>query len=96
MPRQKKYEVAVVVAESDPVELLTIRSFPTEAEVKKFVKEHNRRFQKGESAGPSGSEAVEVTAAFYCATETDLHDKENWIGIDLSSVLVQNTKVQED
>jgi hypothetical protein len=51
---------------------LVIRSNPTQAEVKSFIKEHNRRYQVGEPGGPAGSDAVEIVSAHFYPSEEDI------------------------
>ena len=40
---------------------LVIRANPSAASVKRFAKEHNRRFLAGEPGGPSGEAAFQIT-----------------------------------
>jgi hypothetical protein len=67
-------EVAVLTTTDDT--RLVIRSKPTQAEVKGFVKEHNRRFQAGEPGGPAGNEANQIIAAAFYPTENDIGNEE--------------------
>ena len=68
---------------------LVIRANPSAASVKRFAKEHNRRFLAGEPGGPSGEAAFQITGAWFFEEEsaTDDYDFESGTEIDLKSVL---------
>ncbi len=64
----------VAVLTTNIGEPLVIRSNPTEAEVKGFVEEHNRRYQAGEAGGPSGTPPVQILGAAFYPSEDDAQD----------------------
>ena len=53
---------------------LVIGSSPAVADVKRFVKEHNRRFRANEPGGPGGHPAVEVYAAYWFETDSTTNE----------------------
>lgn len=56
----KKTSVVVLENDADP---LVLRSGPTNAQVRAFVKEHHRRFLAGEPGGPGGANPRNITSA---------------------------------
>ena len=64
----KKDSVVVCKTNRDD---LVLRSNPTNAAVRKFVKEHHRRFKAGEPGGPDGSLARQIFSATRYAHEAD-------------------------
>jgi hypothetical protein len=66
--------VAVLVTSTGP---LVIRSNPTQADVKRFVKEHNRRHRADEresEGGGRGRPAELVTEAYYFDAESPVNE----------------------
>jgi hypothetical protein len=81
-----KDRVAVLRTSGQP---LVIGSGPTAADVKRFVKEHNRRFFASEPGGPGGHPAVQVFAAYWFDTDSpgDEYDWESAPKIALGDAL---------
>ena len=59
----------IVVCKTDRDDLI-LRSGPTTAAVRRFVKEHHRRFQDGEPGGPDQSRAREIISAARYSSES--------------------------
>ena len=60
----------VVVCKTDRDDLI-LRSNPTNAAVRRFVKEHHRRFRVGEPGGPDNSFARHIASATRYPSEID-------------------------
>lgn len=60
---------SVVVLNTHINEDLVIRGNPTKAQVRKFVKEHHRRYLAGEAGGPSGIPPYRIFNAKRYASE---------------------------
>ena len=66
---------------------LIIRSYPSAAQVKAFVKEHNRRYRDGEPGGPSGLKAEKIVSALFYPSEEDIGDETKSTKIALSKTI---------
>ena len=82
--------VAHLVTDSGRV--LVLRSNPSVAHVRMFVKEQNRRFTNGENGSPEGIdlhgkplEAEKITAAFFYPSEADIGDESKATPISLKT-----------
>ncbi len=86
--RQSEHEVAVVITEAD--ERFQIRSYPTETEVKKFVKEYNRR------AAEQDEPKIKSAFWFFSQEEATFSPSlDSRPEIDLSSAPKQRSKKQD-
>jgi hypothetical protein len=72
--------------------VLVLRSNPNVADVRLFVAEQNRRFQKGEYGSPEGIDlhgkpldAEKITSAAFYPSESDIGDESKATAIDLKT-----------
>lgn len=85
---KRKKDQVVVLTTNVPGEDFVIRSNPTDAAVKKFVKEHHRRFLAREFAGPSQDRlASQIRTATRYPNEVDYRLGVDGEAIDISSII---------
>lgn len=86
---RKRPAASIVVLQTHVGQDLLIRGNPTDAAVRKFTKEHHRRYLAGELAGPSGDPPYRIfNAKRYDDEYAYLAGAEPTGEIDLSDLLV--------
>lgn len=84
----KKYPDSVVVLNTHINEDLVIRGNPTDAAVRRFVKEHHKRYLAGTPGGPSGIPAFRIfNAKRYESEPAYLNDATPLDEIDIADLL---------